>query len=466
MEKQIRLSENDGLVSNTINTIFMDDDEVLWLGTNKGINSLQIDTLTDEYHINTISNGSKNLSSPNVLQIYNRDSNLYLGTDSGFDIINLAGKTKKAQIPLILDSLYINDNCFKPTNKFNSLRYDNNTLTFYYTAITFNRFGDIKYRYKLEGLSDNWVYTKDRKATFIQLNPGEYMFHLQVQDEEGKWIKLEVKPYFYIKKPYWRTWWFIGIVILLGVLITGGILYYYITNLNKEKIFIEDKQRLSEELNETQQKALSSQLNPHFVFNSLNSIQNFILTKRTELSSDYLSMFSKLMRFVFENSKKLYVPLQDEIEALNLYLELEQVRHNHKFDYKIHDESLKNELIYLPSLLIQPLIENSIWHGLLHKLEDDRKLDVVFSIKEAYLNIEIRDNGVGRGFSKPRPKFIQKQKSSGIELTKQRLNLLSQSLNIETNMKINDLFDSDRKPIGTSVVITIPVIRQNTSENI
>jgi len=455
--KQLRLSEKDGLASNTINTTFMDDNEVLWLGTNKGINSLQVDTLTDEYHISTISNGSKNLSSPNVLQIYNRDSNLYLGTDSGFDIIDLRVDGKMAEIPLVLDSLYINESYYKPTNDFISLRYDSNTFTFYYTAIAFNKFGDLKYRYKLEGLSNNWVYTKERKTTFIQLNPGEYTFHLQVQNEQGKWINLGLKPHFNIKPPYWTTWWFIGGGVLLSLLLIGGILFYYIRNIRKEKTFIEQEKHLLEELNESQQKALSSQLNPHFVFNSLNSMQNFILTKRTELSSDYLSKFSKLMRFVFENSKKLYVPLSDEIEALELYLELEEVRHNHKFSYQIKDNILETEEIQIPALLVQPIIENAIWHGLLHKKSEDRLLEIKFYVDDMSLHIDVKDNGVGRGFSKPRPKFIKKQRSSGVQLTKQRLELLSQSSNLDTNFKIIDLSDKIGRPCGTCVTISIPL---------
>ena len=156
--------------------------------------------------------------------------------------------------------------------------------------------------------------------------------------------------------------------------------------------------------------ALNSQLNPHFVFNSLNSLQNFILTNRKELSSDYLSTFSRLMRFVFENSKNLYVPLSDEIEALKLYLELEQIRRNNLFDYTIDYDSEDSDDVYIPSLLVQPMIENAIWHGLLNKEDDNRLIRVGFRKDQDRLVIEVEDNGVGRGQSKPRPKLIRKQK--------------------------------------------------------
>ena len=307
------------------------------------------------------------------------------------------------------------------------------------------------------GLSDDWIYTQERKATYLKLPSGKYNFEVEVRNEFGNWIRANNQLGFNIDKPYWKKWWFILGGILVGLSIIGGVVYYYISNLKKEKTFVENQQILSEELNESRQKALSAQLNPHFVFNSLNSIQNFILTKRTELSSDYLSMFSKLMRFVFENSKNLYVPLNDEIEALKLYLELEQVRHNHRFSYRIDFGDIDTKKIFMPSLLVQPIIENAIWHGLLHKEEDDRLLEVNFTADHDHLYIDVKDNGVGRGKSKPRPKFIKKQKSSGVELTKQRLTLLSQSTGLTTSFNVVDLLDDQKQSKGTLVKISIPI---------
>ena len=451
----IKISDNDGLVSNTINSMYMDESETLWLGTNNGINAILLDSTSGEYIVNTISQASNNLSSPNVLQIYYQDSILYLGTDLGFDVLDLKlnKEIHQSNIPIFLDSIEINNKRYKEINHSIVLSYDSNNLTFHYTAIAFNNLGNVRYRYKLEGLSDHWVNTGERNVSFQQISPGNYTFHLQAQNERGEWVSLKESPSFTIEKPYWETWWF----RLLIVGIIGYIIYYYVSNLKREKSLLEDKQILSGELNESRQKALSAQLNPHFVFNSLNSIQNFILTRRTELSSDYLSMFSKLMRFVFENSRKLYVPLSDEVEALRLYLELEQVRHSHKFEYKINIDCIYPDKVYMPSLLVQPIIENAIWHGLLHKKEDDRVLEVNFTSDTEYLYIDVRDNGVGRGGSKPRPKFIKKQKSSGVELTQQRLSLLTQSSGLKTDFKIVDLFDNNGNQSGTLVRITIPI---------
>ena len=459
--RNVNLSHKNGLVSNMVSSFYMDTTETLWMGTNKGVQKLSIDSKTQKHKIKTISNGAKNLSSPNILQVYYQDSMLYLGTDSGFDMVDLRSKEGEVGLmPLRIDSVQINETKYTISKSPISLSYDSNNVTMYYTAVAFNMFNRVNYRYRLKGLSNTWIYTKERKVSFQQLNPGTYSFELEAQDEYGKWIDIENNPEFVIDKPYWKTWWFIGGGILIGFLIIGGVLYYYISNLRRENELLENEKKLSSELNESQQKALSAQLNPHFVFNSLNSIQNFILTQRTELSSDYLSMFSKLMRFIFENSKQLYVALADEIEALKLYLELEKVRHNHKFRYQINYKELPLREIFIPALLVQPIIENAIWHGLLHKKSNDRLLEINFSSTNNHLKIEVIDNGAGRGSSRPRPKYIKKQKSSGVELTKQRLSLLSQSIELETHFEIIDLFNEQNQPAGTKVSITIPIIRE------
>ena len=456
-----RITTNEGLASNTINHIFIDQSLTVWIGTNNGINTLTVGDST--YNVKSIFGSALVLPSPNIHQIYKEDSTLFVGTDYGLAIVNLNNWRKDSTESMIIqvEQIKVSDDIL-PKSKSFELEYDQNDIEISYLGIAYNQHGKLNYRYRLLGLSKDWINTAERKAAFLQLRPGSYSFELQVKNEYGDWIKHNETYTFTIDKPYWEAWWFRLLILTILVII----IFYYISNLKQqqqfliqEKNLLEDKQKLSDELNESQQKALSSQLNPHFVFNSLNSIQNFILTKRTELSSDYLSMFSKLMRFVFENSKKLYVPLSDEIEALNLYLELEQVRHNHKFEFSIEYNNINTNKINIPALLIQPMIENAIWHGLLHKEENDRLLVITFSIDNTHLYITVIDNGVGRQFSNsnPKSKFIKKQKSSGVELTKQRLRLLSESTGLKTKFKIIDLLDDKGKANGTQVLISIPL---------
>ncbi|MGB0868972.1 MAG: histidine kinase [Flavobacteriales bacterium] len=450
-----RITTEDGLLSNSINQLVLKNDSQLWVATNKGVNVIDFFS-EDSVKVTTLLNSSKSLLSPNVKQIFfENDSLVYIGTDHGLNALHLSKKQKELKANIYIEKIQVNGKTAKNRSRF---KFEENTVEISYISLQYNHFGNVNYRFKLEGLSDQWVHSKERKATFLNLNPGKYSFYLQAQNESGSWDDLDYHFSFEIEKPFWTSWWFIIAVAFGIMLFIGVVLYYYLDNLRKERSFLKQEKLMSDKLNEIQQKALNSQLNPHFVFNSLNSIQNFILTKRTELSSDYLSMFSKLMRYVFENSKALYVSLADEIKALELYLKLERVRHNDKFDFEFSVKEIDLNKVNIPSLLIQPTVENAIWHGLLSTDRKDKKLEIRIFMQNENLIIEVEDNGVGRNYKKgfEKVKVIKKQKSSGIELTQHRLKLLRESTGLETDFQIIDLFDDNNTACGTLVRIQIP----------
>ena len=263
-----QLTIDDGLVSNSINQLLIDDsDDRLWIGTNKGINYLEIDD-EEEIHVHGQFASSRSLISPNVLQMYlYQDSLMLVGTDRGVNEMNIGAMESHSsyQLPIYITNVTVNDTlAFKE-----ELKYNENNVVFHFTALEYNVYGNIDYRYRLKGLSDQWVYTKERKATFFNLTPNTYEFELEVKNSFGDWVRLEEAYGFNIDLPYWKKWWFIGGYVLVYLVVIGGVLYYYIGNLRKEKELIEDKQLLAEELNESRQMALNSQLNPHFVFNAL-----------------------------------------------------------------------------------------------------------------------------------------------------------------------------------------------------
>jgi len=450
-----KITTDSGLLSNSINQLVLKNDSQLWVATNKGVNILDCSTI-DSIKVSALFNSSKSLLSPNVKQIlFKNDSLVYIGTDQGLNALHLSKRQNDLKANIYIEKIHVNGNAVENRSIF---EFEENTIEISYISLQYNHFGNVNYRYKLEGLSDQWVHSKERKATFLNLNPGKYSFYLQAQNESGSWDDLDNPFSFEIEKPFWASWWFIIAVAFGIMLFIGVVLYYYIDNLRKERSFLKQEKLMSDKLNEIQQKALNSQLNPHFVFNSLNSIQNFILTKRTELSSDYLSMFSKLMRYVFENSKALYVSLADELKALELYLKLERVRHNDKFDFEFSIKEIDLNKVNIPSLLIQPTVENAIWHGLLSAVREDKKLEIRIFIQKENLIIEVEDNGVGRNHKKgfEKVKVIKKQKSSGIELTQHRLKLLRESTGLETDFQIIDLFDENNTACGTLVRIQIP----------
>ena len=185
-------------------------------------------------------------------------------------------------------------------------------------------------------------------------------------------------------------------------------------------------------------------MNPHFIFNCLSSINRFILKNETEAASNYLTKFSRLIRTVLTNSKKPFISLEDELEMLRLYLEMEKLRFKDSFDYSItFINAIDDGNVFLPPLLLQPFAENAIWHGLMHK-EGQGKLEFELSIDDRVLTCAISDNGIGRiKAAALRSKSAEKQKSLGLQITKERLALLNEEFAHET------FFHIDHSPDGT-----------------
>jgi LytS/YehU family sensor histidine kinase len=216
---------------------------------------------------------------------------------------------------------------------------------------------------------------------------------------------------------------------------------------------------VQEELRKSQLASLKSQMNPHFMFNALNSIQEFIILNDKQKANMYMGKFADLMRMTLDMSNKETVSLQDELKCLNLYLELEALRFEDSFNYEISvDQNISADEIYLPSMLIQPYIENAVKHGLLHKSKD-RKLKITFSlINVDTLNCIIEDNGIGRKRSNEINNLRHKKHTSfATGATQNRLELLNYNKTEAISVHFTDLNDNTNTGIGTIVSINIPV---------
>jgi len=203
-------------------------------------------------------------------------------------------------------------------------------------------------------------------------------------------------------------------------------------------------------------QALRAQMNPHFIFNSLSSINHFILKNESKTASSYLTRFSRLIRMVLINSQRSLVTLQDELQMLELYLEMERLRFKDSFDYSVTFlNTIDSDNIFIPPLLLQPFCENAIWHGLMHK-EGQGKLHVELSMENNVLNCTITDNGIGREKAEEmKSKSAEKEKSMGLRITQGRLNLLNQEKEIHTSYNIEDLKDAHGSASGTRVNLKI-----------
>ncbi|MBC7872737.1 MAG: histidine kinase [Ferruginibacter sp.] len=329
--------------------------------------------------------------------------------------------------------------------------YKQNSLQFRFTAICLTDPFKVRYAYRVKELDSNWTYTANRVIDLNFLQPGSYTFELKASNNNNVWVASPLQYKFIIRPPFWQTWWF----RIMALLTVATFIYFIFRRRVRD---VRSKAAVKQQLAELEAKAIRAQMNPHFIFNSLNAIQECIVTEKVDAAYDYLSRFSRLLRLVLDNSDKNFIPLSAELETIRLYLSLESLRFSQSFAYTIEaDEKLEKEDIYIPSLLLQPFVENAIWHGLINK-EGEKKLWLQFSEKEGKLECVIEDNGVGRAKAAEIKKGklgAGKLESKGTKLALQRIAILNQQNPGSATIETKDLFDGMGNAAGTRVVITL-----------
>jgi two-component sensor histidine kinase len=331
-----------------------------------------------------------------------------------------------------------------------------NFLQFEFAATSFNNSNQNQYAYQLEGADKDWVYSGNRNTvSYSGLKSGTYTFKTKAANNDGIWGE-ERKIKIHIQPPFYATWWFIAATILFF----SGLIFvwnrYRIQQTRKEEKL---KAVFQQQIAETEMKALRAQMNPHFIFNSLNSIQKYILKNEHFEASQYLTKFSRLIRLILDHSNQSTILLSSELELLKLYVEMESLRFDNKFDYKIiAGENLLPDTVEIPSMLIQPYVENAIWHGLLHK-EERGILRITFNKQsETDLTVIIEDDGIGREkAAELKSKQVLKKKSYGMQITEDRIAIINRAQNINATFEINDLKDQLGNAAGTKVVLVIPL---------
>ncbi len=338
-----------------------------------------------------------------------------------------------------------------------NLDHTENFFSFDFSSISFTHGMKNKFRYRLKGFDDKWTETSDRRfANFTNVPSGDYLFELQAANNEGIWNKEKLNFDIHIATPWWKTIWFWTLVIL-GVSTIGYLLYRWrIGEVRREERLHADYEK---KLADMEMSALRAQMNPHFIFNSLNSIEYYIISNEPEKASDYLNRFSRLIRLILQNSKNTIVPLKDDLEALKLYIEIESMRFDNLFDYEIKiEEGMDVEKTKVPPMLLQPYVENAIWHGLMQKKGEKGRIDLVLRRDHGSLICLIEDNGIGReAAGKLKSKSASKRKSFGMKITKDRLETLNQLANTEASVQIFDLKNDIDEAKGTRVELVIPL---------
>jgi len=293
-------------------------------------------------------------------------------------------------------------------------------------------------------LYDRVLTLSEVEALYNEPNP---LFGIKVNS-----FKKESDLIFFLKQ-----FWYIPI-FLLAIII--GIIVFFRWRIKAIQKRDKERNELQNQLMQMEMQALRSQMNPHFIFNAINSIQHYVLTNEKDLANKYLVKFARLMRNVLELTKQELVHINDEIETIKLYVEIEALRFEDIFSFKLNiAPGLENSKIQVPPLIIQPFVENAIWHGLLLK-EGQKELTINIFGSDGELIIEVEDNGIGREAAKEFDKNKLKGKSFGMEITKDRLGILEKMIGTPIHFKIIDKTMESDGTLGTKVIITVKLKNQ------
>ncbi|WP_373495244.1 histidine kinase [Aquiflexum sp.] len=435
-----QLTERDGLNSDFITKLYVSPEGDLYTCSYSGINRIRSDG-DSGWNILSI-DSKKGLPSNHVKDIVSLNDELWVATDAG--LVRLRNLPEPITMPApLLEDLLVN-NIRRVYTQGMNLSYDENNVLIRFYALHFRSAGYIPYRYRLNGVDTAYTHATTREVHYARLSPGIYAFEVQAQNEDGEWGKTSIWS-FQIIPAWWDTVWFRFVAIVCLLLGTGLLFYLRFQKRHKEAL-------LKEKIREMESAALRAQMNPHFIFNCLGSIQHFISENDPDSAMRYLANFARLVRLALHSSVDGVHTLREEVEMLEHYLTLEQLRFRNKFTFAIKvDSDLNSDDISLPPLLVQPFVENAILHGMKNKTKNGR-ISIHLFIKDGYLNVQVCDNGPGLHPDGTIP--VSNRKSIGMMLTERRLALLAGKAS-GSSFQIENIVGSDGSVLGTKVVVKV-----------
>jgi hypothetical protein len=401
-------------------------------------------------------NYSDGLPKAEINDILIHQDKVYLATTEGLVVLGLNQNTHNAIAPLLaINDIKVNGQS-RPLLSYTAFKTEEKNIDIYFSVLSFKGEGDIKVDYQIN--DSEWISLphETRTISLTALAPGYYSIKIKAMNEDGV-NGIPISYNFKIATPWYQQWF----VLLSAIILVLYMMYGYFTRrinlIEKNNALVAEKLRLEQEVQKNILASIKSQMNPHFIFNALNTIQSYIYTNDKENASFYLGKFSDLTRSILEMSTKETIPLSEEIKALKLYLDLEKLRFEDTLIYEIKiDDGIDDNWVRIPSMLIQPYVENAIKHGLLHK-KNDRKLLINFSMSEQALKVTIDDNGVGRQKAAALNQQRNKQyESFAINANRKRLDILNHGKTNQIVMNIIDKADDQQHPSGTRVELFIP----------
>ncbi len=444
-----KIQAKDGLISNEINSVYIDKKGIIYVATNKGISKIvRLENHQVQIFNLTALNG---LASEEINTIYSNRNDIYVGTREGITLIPSSYKWTKTshEKQIRIQAVYTNGKQvvdFRNGMEFNA---SNRIIRFLLQTSNYKSQHKLPYKYRFRK-TDPW--SLGFNGELIMINPAFEAYELEIQylNEYGSWSKSYVLTRFSILPPFYSTWWFTALIVL--AILTISFLFF------KSRIrVIQHRNAMQAKIKLLEQKALLAQMNPHFIFNSLNSIQSFLIFNENDLAERYLLKLSQLIRMTLSNSRESEISIEKEIDVLRKYIELEQMRFKNRFDFEIkvsltpadHQKSI-------PPMLIQPFVENAILHGF-KELRDGGKLELnIGGVSNDVLHVEIIDNGLG--YESGKKTTAEDHKSYGTQITSERLNLFREKYQVEFYFTIERIVDEAGNSKGTKVEVSIPII--------
>jgi two-component sensor histidine kinase len=349
---------------------------------------------------------------------------------------------------LIQPKLHINEiltNQERITKFENSVQLKEATVELRWNLLSFQESDKVKLWYRLIGNNDEWqeISPNINSIVYNNLSPGVYTFEISLNKKDIQRAQFE------ISKPIWLSWWFIILEVILGLIII------WIT-VRVTQYSVRKKQRVKELLIQSQLKAIRSQMNPHFLYNVLNSLQGLIYSNKINEAATYISMFSDHLRQTLKLSEKENITVNEEIKSLTTYLELEKLRFGDEFQYQIVKNPEVSDSLEIPGMIIQPFVENAMKHGLLNKKGEKRLIIRFVQNQKEWIEIFIQDNGIGREQSRViNEKRKDKPASFATKAIDNRIDLLNKNLKEKISLEITDISEKGLVT-GTLVHIKIP----------
>jgi sugar lactone lactonase YvrE/two-component sensor histidine kinase len=462
------LTTQQGLRSNTIYLLHADTRGHLWVGSEKGVDALEWNSsgnLVKVRHYGA-GEGFTGVETSQNAVVLDRSGKLWFGTINGMTSCNPNQGGAPLQAPVLRITQMTVGNQAIENSRYATIFDGWNTaratlrlpgsgsafgLSFH--AIGYPNPDLVQYQWKLEGADGGWSKASTQNnISFSALEPGDYRLCIRAANEVGQWSKPLYIP-LHVNTPYWRNPWLIGAAFVGLLVLVWAVMRWRIGRIRRKAAAVQEKLRMESELIRLEQKALQLQMNPHFIFNALNSVQALIGSADEKTARYQLARFSKLMRLILEGSREEQLSLAQEMQMLENYLNLEQFIRGGHFQFSIEARGgYQTEEVMLPAMMVHPFVENAVVHGL--SGIDAGQLKIHFEVSETHVEVCIEDNGRGRAAAALlRRERDPEHKSTALKVVAERLSLSGTG----AAPRVEDLNDADGKACGTRVWLHLPV---------